>query len=212
MAKAFSGTEFTALQYIGNTLGPVFLQDPKESHETYELLKALKSFGEADVIEWPYLEEPRLKEIFGELDAWDGELNEALYGDFRRLFIGPARLAAPPYGSVYTDSDLVMFGKSCMELREWLRANGINMQSDNMPEDHVGKLMLLMAWLADAKPDLLTEFLEQHFLPVGPYIFEEIYKNAQHPVYKALAILAKETLEAIELEHELKPRYLRKYR
>ena len=44
-----------------------------------------------------------------------GYVDEDLYWEYRRLFVGPQAKVAPPWGSVYLDKDQVIFGASTME-------------------------------------------------------------------------------------------------
>ena len=67
--------------------------------------------------------------------------------EYRRLFVGPAPKPAPPWGSVYTDRECVVFGESTLALRAWMRAQGIaRLVDDKTPEDHIGLMLVLMAW------------------------------------------------------------------
>ena len=50
---------------------------------------------------------------------------ETLDREFHHLFVGPNDLEAPPWGSVYLDSEAVVFGDSCMSLVRWMKENGI---------------------------------------------------------------------------------------
>ena len=51
-----------------------------------------------------------------------GADNEELVWEYRRLFVGPGHLPAPPWGSVYTDHECVIFGEATLALRAWMRA------------------------------------------------------------------------------------------
>ncbi|NHX33579.1 Tat proofreading chaperone DmsD, partial [Escherichia coli] len=86
--------------------------------------------------------------------------SETLQEAYQRLFIGPYALPAPPWGSVYLDKENVVFGISTLELRAWLRNNQINIElNQKEPEDHVGLIFLLTAWVIENKPELLRELL-----------------------------------------------------
>ena len=56
----------------------------------------------------------------------DDGLHE-IHLEYNRLFIGPSKLPAPAWGSVYLDPENVIFGIETLELREWMRASGVNM-------------------------------------------------------------------------------------
>lgn len=98
---------------------------------------------------------------------------------YQQLFVGPQHLVAPPWGSVYTDRDCVVFGASTLELRTWMRSNGISMNTgESEPEDHLGLLLQQMAFLAENKPRLLDEFLRLHVLTWSHHYLEELVKAA----------------------------------
>lgn len=85
-------------------------------------------------------------------------------------FVGPRKLAAPPWGSVYLDSEAVVFGDSCLAISRWMRAQGIELHEaeSREPIDHIGRMLALLSWLASNRPELVGEFLDQHLLPWAP--------------------------------------------
>ena len=108
--------------------------------------------------------------------------------EYRRLFVGPAHKAAPPWGSVYTDYQEVMFGASTLELRAWMRACGITQtQHDNMPDDHIGLLIALLDSLLPERLDCALELLQLHLLPWCGHFFGILERETTHPLYRALA-------------------------
>lgn len=79
--------------------------------------------------------------------------DDDLTWEYRRLFIGPGAKPAPPWGSVYTDRECVVFGATTLELRAWMREHGVARTADEKtPEDHIGLMLALMAWLAQNSP------------------------------------------------------------
>ena len=61
---------------------------------------------------------------------------ESLKSDFSRLFIGPFKLLAPPYGSIYLDGNSCLMGASTMEVRQLYRNEGLNPVIKEAP-DHI---------------------------------------------------------------------------
>ncbi len=113
--------------------------------------------------------------------------NESVW-EYRRLFVGPAHKAAPPWGSVYTDYQEVMFGASTLELRAWMRSRGITQtQCDNMPDDHIGLLIALLDSLLPEHLDCALELLQFHLLPWCGHFFGILERETTHPLYRALA-------------------------
>ena len=116
------------------------------------------------------------------------EHREESMWEYRRLFVGPAHKAAPPWGSVYTDYQEVMFGASTLELRAWMRLRGISqVQCNNMPEDHIGLLIALLDSLLPERLDCALELLQLHLLPWCGHFFGILKRETTHPLYRALA-------------------------
>ncbi|MBQ3106804.1 MAG: molecular chaperone TorD family protein, partial [Eggerthellaceae bacterium] len=126
---------------------------------------------------------------------------EGLTAAYTRLFRGPAKLPAPPWGSVYMDRDQVLYGWTWVELRNWMRAHGIQGTYDeNDPEDHFARMLLLCSFLANEKPGLLCEFLADHLLCWSERflaLLQEASATLSYPVYEGLAVLAATTLDDI---------------
>lgn len=94
-------------------------------------------------------------------DAVGLALSDALVWEYRRLFVGPAAKAAPPWGSVYTDRECVIFGRSTLALREWLRHVGV---------DFLGKGALEPAGVCDREagaPDGAVPDMPAHGVPAS---------------------------------------------
>lgn len=198
MNDRITGTDGALLGVVelcGRSLGALFLTSPRD--EVFEALReALLSMRSFD--KWPFGAEERLA------DAWrlisDGLVTEDddLAREYQRLFIGPYQFKAPAWGSVYLDKDGVLYGSSTFELRCWMRDNGlVRTDEAREPEDHIGRMLFLMGWLAGKRPKLLSEFLALHLLPWAPRYFELLSEDARHPFYKGLGILADETLSGV---------------
>lgn len=132
---------------------------------------------------------------------------------FHHLFVGPGHLEAPPWGSVYTDHEKVCFGESCLELGLWMRKHGIErLAARTEPADHIGRMLSLLSWLAQHRPELVGEYLSQHLLTWGRHYFERFMPVAQregHPLYCAAAVLADELLAASQERMGLEVSYPR---
>lgn len=79
----------------------------------------------------------------------DKEVVEVLRGEYTRLFVGPAKLPAPPWESVYVSHDHLLFQESTLAVREaylqeGFRAAGYPHEAD----DHVATELSFMAALA----------------------------------------------------------------
>ncbi|AKU62768.1 Tat proofreading chaperone DmsD [Aggregatibacter aphrophilus] len=122
-------------------------------------------------------------------------LHQNLDEQYQALFIGPNALPAPPWGSVYLDPESVIFGQSLLALRTFLQQHQIAFQSNqDEPEDHIGLMLMLAAYLAENRPHLLPEFLSQHLLTWASHFLKQL-ANTEHPFYQGLAQLALATLD-----------------
>ncbi len=229
-----------AIAFVGDTLGPLFYYDPAaaEVRPTYEALSGLDV--EAAATEWPFVSAEDaegalrlivaglMRDAGGEVprgSATDGASHEGaadgtsqavsddLAWEYRRLFVGPAAKAAPPWGSVYTDRECVIFGASTLELRRWMRQVGIEkLNDDNEPEDHIGLMLTMLSWVATRRPDVLDEFLGAHLLTWAPHFLEGVERETTHPFFEGLARLARASLAGIRRERGIEVELPRFYR
>lgn len=201
------------IAFVGETLGPLFTEDPLtgDAGELYDALAALDVPAAAQV--WPFCDPSQVEcELQALTQGADADRRE-LADEYRRLFVGPGPKAAPPWGSVYTDHDRVMFGATALELHDWLSEHGISVAArDNMPDDSIGRMLKLMAWIARMRPELLREYLEHHLLTWASYFLELMEREAQQPAFSALARLTALSLRGIQDTLELdvtEPRFYR---
>ena len=206
------------IAFVGRSLGPFFRLDPQRDMDAIlpSYTAVLQMNAQEAAAEWPFVE-PRaaFQAICLMQEGLEDDFDErGIIHEYRRLFVGPGHKAAAPWGSVYTDKDGVMFGASWVALRAWMRENGVSVgaRDANEPEDHIGLMLELMAWLADERPGLLPEFLSLHLLPWAGHFLEGMRDVSQHAFFEGLATLAKASLDGIQdaLELEVKiPRFYR---
>lgn len=137
----------------------------------------------------------------------------ALHDAYTDLFIGPAALAAPPWGSVYLDEEGVVFGASTSALKDFLSRHAIALDGlQGGPEDHFGTLCWIGAWLAaQDRMDTFDDLLGEHVLPWAFGYLDELKKAAKtlaadNPAaefYAATADLASATLHAIQARRSI---------
>ncbi|WP_251230946.1 Tat proofreading chaperone DmsD [Adlercreutzia aquisgranensis] len=192
--------EMEAIEFAGSTLAPFFLNDPRKG----DAGEAFAALGQLDVDaaakEWPFVDEAQAAAAFDLMKAGlaDGPDADELVWEYRRLFVGPGHLPVPPWGSVYTDVESVVFGESTLALRAFMRKEGVERTADERtPEDHIGLMLALMAYLAREKPESLDEFLSEHLLTWAPHYLDELGEESAHPFYEGLAQLTRATLEGI---------------
>lgn len=213
-ANEQSAAELEAIAFVGETLAPFFLQDPRTgtADASFDAVAALDAQEAASA--WPFADAEEAQRAFALMvDGLAKGRDDDLVWEYRRLFIGPAPKPAPPWGSVYTDRECVVFGATTLELRRWMREHGIARQTDDKtPEDHMGLMLVLMAWIARNQPEDLAEFLRLHLLTWSTHFLDQLAEAARQPFYEGLARLTKASLEGIEAELGLEVVHPRFYR
>lgn len=187
------------IAFVGNVLAPFYLDYPTNSY----IQDMLNEITNLDISEaerqWPFVEPSICHDALALMKAnAKREMRDSLLWEYRRLFVGPGASPAPPWGSVYTDPDGVVFGASTLALREWLTNNQTSFHpSRNIPEDHIGLMLELMSLIANEKPALLEEYLFEHFYTWAPRYLTKLSETTTHPFYRGLAELTKHSLTGI---------------
>lgn len=74
----------------------------------------------------------------------------SLANDYTRLFIGPGKLPASPWESVYTCGEELVFQQSTLDVRAAYRAAGFTAAGyPHVPDDHIATELAFMAALCD---------------------------------------------------------------
>lgn len=190
-----------AAAFAASALAPFFMNDPR----TGDAADAFAALAELDVAaaaeEWPFVDADEAARDLGAMveGLAAGADHDDLVWEYRRLFVGPGHLDAPPWGSVYTDRECVVFGEATLALRAWMRSRGIERLSDERtPEDHIGLMLALLAFIAAERPELLDEFLRDHLLTWAPHYLDGLEAAAEHPFYQGLARLTRATLGGLQ--------------
>lgn len=204
---------FASIAGSAQMMGLLFSSDPVKNPVSAGLFETLSVMDASEVAaEWPCLNSDEAGELLKRLQDSLSSLDE-LAVEYRHLFVGPNKLAAPPYGSVYTDYEQVVFGETTLALRSWMRKEGVGVDGlDGAPEDHIGTMLLLLSWLVEHRPDLVETYLAEHLLTWAPHYLEELCEAAQQGFYGALGQLALRTLVGLKGELSLdvvEPRFYR---
>ena len=176
---------FQQISLYGRLLGASFYYEPSDSR----IAGVLDFFSQPTwTEEWEIpLEEKACEKITALINQG---LTQDLTEQYQNLFIGPNELVAPPWGSVYLDPECVIFGNSLLALRDFLKRHQIAFQAQqDEPEDHIGLMLMLAAYLAETRPHLLVEFLSQHLLTWVPHFLNKLANVENHPFYQGLAQL-----------------------
>lgn len=123
--------------------------------------------------------------------------------EYSRLFLGPFKLVAPPYGSVWLDKQKTVMGDSTARVAEFYHAQGLQL-ADEFPElpDHIAVELEFLSYLAfkereagscgdsaaigrlrQAQLDFINTFLLPWLLPFT----EAIIEDGEAPFYQAIA-------------------------
>lgn len=114
--------------------------------------------------------------------------------EFNRLFIGPMALLAPPYASVYIESEPQLMGSSTLEIRQLYYALGLSVFSENrIPDDHLSyeiELCLLLTQQTPRQPvyhEALVWLVNGHMNRWLPLFIELVRHKAQTPLIVSVA-------------------------
>ncbi len=128
---------------------------------------------------------------------------EPLKVDYAKLFVGPFKLFAAPYGSVYLDGERKVMGDSTLDVQNRYRQAGLD-TAGNFKDapDHITAELEFMYYLifkeieAFANSDIETaigfiqrqkSFLEDHLMAWVPEFANSIIEYAENPFYPNLA-------------------------
>lgn len=193
-------SDLASVALTGEMLAPFFLQDPKlgTAGPSFQAVASLDA--QAAAAEWPFVDAPCALEALELMQkGLAGGVDDDLMWEYRRLFVGPGHKAAPPWGSVYTDRECVIFGVSTLDLRQWMRERGIERRAaENDPDDHIGLMLELMTWIALNRPDDLDDYLRLHLLTWAPHFLEYLEAQTTHLFYRGLAQLTRASLLGIQ--------------
>jgi putative dimethyl sulfoxide reductase chaperone len=128
---------------------------------------------------------------------------EALKIDFAKLFVGPYKLLAAPYGSVYLDDGRTLMGNSTLDVENRYREEGLDTAKDfKDAPDHITAELEFIHYLifkeieAISNSDMKTAigffqkqkcFLESHLLAWVPEFAGNIIEHARTLFYQNLA-------------------------
>lgn len=133
------------------------------------------------------------------------ELAEAWALEYTRLFVGPGRVPAPPYESVYTDPDGRVMGEAAVDALRRYRDAGLSLAPGvhELP-DHVALLTEFMAHLCEEEAaawdrgdaaeaerllSLQASFLTDHLVSWTPRFSARLASATDCELYLALARL-----------------------
>lgn len=187
-----------AIADCAKVIGVVFSTDPRDPGAA----SVIEGLSQMDLTaDWPFGDREQLKSAQDKIREGAKDAG-SLHDEYARQFIGPDHFEAPQWASVYLDPDEVVFGNSHLEVRDFMRKNGIgHAKGDGMPDrgrepdDSFGKETLLLSWLADDRPALVAEFLSQHLMTWAPRYLELFNDAVEQPFWVGMCALTRTTLD-----------------
>ncbi len=154
--------------------------------------------------EWPMTDE-KSRQGVRLLLAGATEGAVPLARDHQRLFVGPGRLLAAPYESVYLSRDHLLFEEQTLQVREAYRAFGLVAPALNRePDDHLGLELHFLAEVCLRSLDALDtgdddrfdatlaahqSFLTDHVLRWAPAFLDLVTEHARTDFFRGAALL-----------------------
>jgi TorA maturation chaperone TorD len=137
--------------------------------------------------------------------AFEGAADvEPLKVDFAKLFVGPYKLFAAPYGSVYLDDERKLMGDSTLDVKSRYRKAGLDTaNSFKDAPDHIAAELEFMYYLIFKEVEAFStaasevaidfvqkqkSFLEDHLVAWVPQFTANIIEHAETSFYRNLAI------------------------
>lgn len=133
--------------------------------------------------------------------------------DYVALFIGPGKMHAPVWESVYYSEDSLIFQERTIAVRQWYRRFGVESERRNQePDDHIGLELSFMARLATLGLQAYEEqdqarfsnfltaqkkFYSEHLLQWGPAFAKLVIKHAKTDFYRGVGYLTLGSLLAV---------------
>lgn len=219
---------------------------PQETKETFEVILAnrhflymlfYKTFGrEADDAYLDVLNTQAVGDAFGLLSQEagdtmekaaafvagmeekrkDDEILSKLRHEYMRLFIGPEKLVAPPWESVYRNKEGLLFQESTLVIRELYRKEGYQTEGyPNVPDDSLPLELDFMTRMAARSLEALRNdqydefmrtlavqesFLRVHLLFFVPKLIERMEASSFRLFYPQMTRIL---LAFVEIDHEL---------
>lgn len=190
-----------------------FIRKEQKRADCYRLLAACYCTPEKE-----FIEEGLVRNLTAALDAvckdavpFAGQMEDALLKDtnlqilvdYSALFLGPRKLLAPPYGSVYLDGNRNVMGDSTIEAVKFYKKAGVEMDPEQKDiPDHISVELEFMYYLISRELEayrnsdeaealkyfeMQEDFLKRHLGAWAPKFAKDLKEGAQNPFYQNLA-------------------------
>lgn len=113
---------------------------------------------------------------------------EILQTEYTRLFINHIpSVIAPPYSSIYLDSEAGLYGPSAVWVKQFYQQHGVDLAGEADIPDHLAReLQFIALMLDDNLLDAAEQFLEQHLRVWFPRFKERVYQQSSNRFYRAI--------------------------
>lgn len=138
------------------------------------------------------------------------ELLKDVQADYVRLFVGPGKMLAAPWESIYFNTERLLFQQQTVQVRAWYRRYGLEAANlHKEPDDHIGLELAFVAHLAqrglqaleqqdsiafDDALDAQRRFLSEHLLRWAPAWCELVITHATTDFYRGIGLLTRGAL------------------
>jgi TorA maturation chaperone TorD len=159
------------------------------------------------------------------MSKWEREMLDELIRDYRRLFIGPGHIPAPPWESVYLSIEGLVYEEQTMAVRKFYARYGLQSPKRyKEPDDHFGLEMAFLAHLCTlglasiqagdsdglaGHLEAMSDFLKEHLLLWVLAFLNRVIEHAQTAYYRGAAYLALGSIyhiaELLDLEIDQAP-------
>lgn len=97
-------------------------------------------------------------QVLSGLEILETEVTEESDYAYNRLFVGPAKLVAPPYESCYTNAQGLPMQAETLAVRDFYLRAGLKVRDKNViPDDHLGLELEFVCFLLSKAGQSLTE-------------------------------------------------------
>lgn len=118
--------------------------------------------------------------------------------EFHRLFVGPDRLVAPPYESVYRSPNPLLMQPETLAVRSQYQAHGLAVEP-GQPEDHLATELAFYAILQErGLTAAQRSFYQEHLQRWVGTFCNRVIAGSRSPFYQALAIITNGVIAAEE--------------
>ncbi|MBR2835676.1 MAG: molecular chaperone TorD family protein [Coriobacteriales bacterium] len=201
---------------IYNLLHAIFGGDPQErvleALSDGSLMQLISVFcDDGDSLQ---LSAQHLEEHTRALKTSDPDILDKLSSVYCRLFVGPGKVEAEPWESVYNEGEAMLFQKSTLDVRKAYVAQGFIPKSyPHVADDHIALELDFMRQLAKRMEETLAsdsgeyevlrqasaKFLSSHMLNWVPLFYAKVESAREQLIYREAAALLNEFLK-IDLE------------